>query len=111
MQRKDTGLHPEAQQEGRQKRPHGVTGIPKERNPEFFSLDASPNGMPDSLGCDDTSMLDISELLNALSEPEKAVIDLKLRGFGLRQNSQREILNTVCGKYMALYENEGRTIA
>jgi len=97
----------------RRYKPHGVTGVPKDKRMKFLYLDAvqTDGSIYEIPSYDDTSAFEVSELLENLSEPETEILDLKIKGFCLRRKTQTEALSGVRGKYTALYDNERRIAA
>ena len=89
----------------RRHKPHGVTGVPKDRRLDFLYLDNTlPDGSRYELPSnDDVTAVEFSELLESLSEPEAEAVRLKIKGYRLRRKTHTSALSAVRRKYVALY--------
>jgi DNA-directed RNA polymerase specialized sigma subunit len=93
----------------RRHKPHGVTGVPKGNRLDFQYLDniLSDGSTHELPVYDDTSRLDVSELLDSLTEQETEAVDRVMRGFRHRRKIHTAALEGVRRRYTLLYGNAG----
>jgi hypothetical protein len=87
----------------RRHKPGGITGIGKNRvtfvSVEYYYDDGNALDIPVE---DDTSAVDLSDILTALSVSEREVLEMKMNGYNIRKKNQREDLFKACEKVFAL---------
>lgn len=81
----------------RRHKPHGVTGVPNGERINFLRLDAA---RPDSLAYelpdyDDTSGIEVSELLNRLTGQKVEALQNMINGFNMRHKAHKAIISSV----------------
>jgi len=88
----------------RRYKPHGVTGIPKGYKVNFVYINNElPDGSTYELPADnDLSAVDMSELLNSLTDIESEAVRIKMRGRSLRRKAHITALDSVRRRYTEL---------
>jgi DNA-directed RNA polymerase specialized sigma24 family protein len=87
----------------RRHRPHGITGVPKNRRIDFMYLDNEPDDDHKPHMFDDISALDVSEWLESLSDLETEIIEMRVQGHSIKRKEHITALDEARDKYTALY--------
>jgi len=88
----------------RRHKPHGIAGVPKGDRLNFLCLDyTTPDGYAVEIPTDDdVSGVEVSEMLECLSDAEAEVVDLKMQGYRIRRKAHIAALDNARRKCAVL---------